>query len=448
LSTRAARLLGVGTFFVLVIGLALHNVVMAELWKLGVRGTPLDIVAAWKEALLLVVFLMLVWVVRRPERVLVTDVLAVAYGAIVVLYAVLPQAWLDGNASAHGILLALRHDLLPLGAYAVGRLLAQVWPEPRRIGIAIALTAAGVALLGLLDVFFVPLQSWRDSGVPGWFRDQLSLDYRGLSGLPENWVYNTGDESNPIRRLVATFLSPLATSYLLVVALVFCVSRLRRWWAIVLSVLLYVALLFTHTRAAVLALAGCLVLLALLERRLVPLLAGIAAFGISVAFFAAYTHIGPSTSYTPGELAYLREHAKGEPGASTDPFSSSESSLSSHWTNLREGVKTVVHHPQGYGLGNAGVVAKRTNVPIKAGESTYPELGVETGVAGAAVFIAWSLAMLWALWRARSWLAAAFAAVLAIGLQTDIIGVHWIAVVIWAAAALAISSRPVAPPRN
>ena len=55
--------------------------------------------------------------------------------------------------------------------------------------------------------------------MPGWFREQLGLDYSpGLSGLPENWVYNPGDE-RPLRRLVSTFLSPLATAYLLVVAI-------------------------------------------------------------------------------------------------------------------------------------------------------------------------------------------------------------------------------------
>ena len=418
---------------------------MAELWDLGLRRTVLDVAAAWKEALLLVVFLALAWKVRRPESFHPADALALGYAACVVLYALLPQSRLDGDASAHGILLALRHDLLPVGAYAFGRLLGVVWREPRRVGLVIAVTAAGVAVVGLLDLFLVSLQSWRDSGVPGWYREQLSLDYRGLSGLPENWVYNTGDEENPIRRLVSTFLSPLATSYVLVVALVFVVARLPRWWAILLTPLLFVALLYTHTRAAVLALVGGLVLLALLERRLFPALAAAGALVASVAFFAVYTHIGPSTSYTPSELEFLRENAEGNPGSSSDPFSTSESSLSSHWRNLRDGFDTVLEHPQGYGLGNAGVVAKRTGVEIKAGESTYTELGVETGIAGAALFVLWNLTLLLALWRRKAWLAAAFAAVLFLGLQTDVIGVPWLAVVVWAAAALAISEARAAP---
>ncbi len=119
-----------------------------------------------------------------------------------------------------------------------------------------------VAVVGLLDLTFVSLQAWRDSGVPGWYGEQLGLDYEGLSGLPENWVYNTGDEENPIRRLVSTFLSPLASAYALVVALIYVVSRPLRWWWAALAALLYVALLYTHTRAAFAALAFGLVVLA------------------------------------------------------------------------------------------------------------------------------------------------------------------------------------------
>ena len=77
---------------------------------------------------------------------------------------------------------------------------------------------------------------------------------------------------------------------------------------------------------------------------------------------------------------------------------------SSHLRNLRDGIRTVVHHPLGFGLGNAGVSASRTGVELKAGESTYTELGVEIGVAGLAVFLAWMAAVLLALWRRSAWL--------------------------------------------
>jgi hypothetical protein len=306
------------------------------------------------------------------------------------------------------------------------------------MGALVVVSAVVVSVVGLVDLAFVSLQAWRESGVPGWYREQLGLEYEGLSGLPENWVFNTGDEDNPIRRLVSTFLSPLASAYALVVALTFVLSRPFRWWWGLLAVLFYVALLYTHTRAALAALAFGLVVLALAQRRVAPLAIAAATVVVGALFLVAYPTIGPSTSYTPEELEFLRENAEREGGESADPFAGEDASTESHWRNLRDGARLVVEHPQGHGLGNSGVVAKRTGVDILAGESTYTELGVDAGVAGVAAFVLWSLAVLIGLWRREAWLAAAFATVLALGLQTDVIGIHWLAFTIWAAAGLAL----------
>lgn len=419
-------------------GLALHNVAMAQLWELGVRGTTLDALAAWKEGLLLVALLVVGWHVRRWPAVRAADVLAVCYALVIVVYWVLPQSWLDGEATTRGELLALRHHLFPVAGYALGRLVAAAWPARERFGRLVAVVALVVVVVGLVDLAFIPLQSWRDSGVPGWYREQLGLDYEGLSGLPENWVYNTGDEESPLRRMVSTFLSPLASAYLLVVALIYVLSRPFRWWWGLLSLLLYGGLLYTHTRAAFAALAVGLVVLSFAQRRPAPAVLGIVSALVAAVFLAAYPSIGPTTSYTPEELEWLRQNAEQEGGTSGDPFSGSEASTESHWRNLRDGVRTVIDHPQGYGLGNAGVVAKRTGVEIRAGESTYTELGVDAGVAGALAFVLWSIAILAGLWRREAWLAATFVAVLLLALQTDVIGVHWLAFTVWAATGLAL----------
>jgi hypothetical protein len=422
---------------VLVVGLALHNVAMAQLWELGVRGTWLDLAAAWKEAILLVALLLVAWHVRRKPAVTAADVLAASYAVIIAVYWLIPQDVLGGEATARGELLALRHHLFPVAAYALGRLAGMAW-ERGRVGGAVVLAAVVVAVVGLFDLTFVSLQAWRDSGVPGWFGEQLGLDYEGLSGLPENWVYNTGDEENPIRRLVSTFLSPLASAYALVVALIYVISRPLRWWWAALAALLYVALLSTHTRAAFAALAFGLVLLAVAQRRVAPAVLGLAAVVVSALFLAAYPSIGPSTSYTPDELEFLRQNAREEGPPIRGRIPTEDASTDSHWRNLRDGVRVVIEHPQGHGLGNAGVVAKRTGVDIKAGESTYTELGVDAGVAGVLAFVLWSIAILLGLWRREAWLVAAFATVLLLGLQTDVIGIHWLAFTVWAAAGLAL----------
>ena len=77
------------------------------------------------------------------------------------------------------------------------------------------------------------------------------------------------------------------------------------------------------------------------------------------------------------------------------------------------------------------MTAKRTGAEIKAGESTYTELGVELGLLGLLAFVAWSLALLRATLRRAPWLGASFAAVLLLAVQTDVIGVHWLAFVLW-----------------
>ena len=52
--------------------------------------------------------------------------------------------------------------------------------------------------------------------------------------------------------------------------------------------------------------------------------------------------------------------------------------------------------------------------------------------------VAWNLALLRELWTRSAWLTAALAATLALGLQTDVIGVHWLAVVLWGLCGAAI----------
>ncbi len=144
----------------------------------------------------------------------------------------------------------------------------------------------------------------------------------------------------------------------------------------------------------------------------------------------AYPDIAPETRFTRAELEIQRAGGQ-EEETSGDPFDAGESSIDSHLDNLRDGTRTVVEHPQGFGVGNAGVTAKRTGGEIKAGESTYTELGVELGLLGMLAFIAWSIALLRVVLRAEPWLGATFAAVLALAVQTDVIGVHWLAFVLW-----------------
>ena len=427
--------------YLFVFGLAVHNLVMASLYEAGVRGLTLDAIAAWKE-ILLAVALLAVCVRARglPFRPQLVDALALAFAAVVVVYAVLPQSVLDGEASAEGVLQGLRHAIVPVLAYALGRSLGLGARELRRLGYAVVGVAALLAVGGIVELYTVPLDWWRESGAPGWYRDQLGFDYDGPSGLPENFVFNLG-EGEYARRLVSSFLSPLASGYLLAVALLF-VATFPTLATIAAAPLLLAALLLTHSRSTLIALAGGLVVLALVRRRWWPAIAAPILVGVAVAFVANFAAVVPEGRFTAEDLGLVSGGSSTEEAG--EALSLGEPSLSSHLRALRDGFERVGAHPQGYGLGNAGSVAVRTDTPLLAGESTYAELAIEIGVVGLALFIAWNGALLVALARqgrqvaVAAWLAAALATVLALAVQTDVLGVPWLAFCLWAFAGSAV----------
>lgn len=420
--------------FAFILALPFHNLAMALLWDAGVRDLALDAVSAWKEVLLALALGAVAWRRRGiPFKSTSADWLALLYTAFVLVYAVIPQDWLGGDASARGVLFGVRHDLTPVAAYFLGRGIALSAGDRRRVGLAILGAASVVAAWGLLDIYAVSLQSWRDSGVAGWFGEQLGLDYsQGLSGLPENWLYNPGDE-RPLRRLVSTFLSPLATAYMLVAAILLAATWQRSRWLSAVTALLAIGLLFAYSRTAIVALAVGLVALAYALRSWWPAAAAVVFLAAAFFFVRAYPDLAPETRFTAAELKIQRAGGQAEP-TSGDPFDPGEASFDSHLDNLREGMDALVTHPQGYGVGNAGVTAKRTGADIKAGESTYAELGVELGILGMLAFVAWSVALLRITLRRAPWLGASLASVLVLGIQTDVIGVHWLAFVLFALA--------------
>src|SRR5947207_11478682 len=95
-----------------IVGLAVHNAVMAALYGAGVRGGALTALQAWKEILLAVALARVCTDALRARRLAFTvravDVLAFAFAVLVCLYAVLPQSWLDGTADRSAIGLALK----------------------------------------------------------------------------------------------------------------------------------------------------------------------------------------------------------------------------------------------------------------------------------------------------------------------------------------------------
>jgi len=453
----------VAALYLFVVGLALHNAAMAALYAAGVRGSALTAITAWKEILLVVALARVgrdaLRDRRLPFRPGVADWLALAFGVLVVAYALVPQSTLGGQAGTRAVALGVRHDLVPVGAYLLGRSLRLGRDELGRLAWTLLGTAGVVAAVGLVDAYAVPIGWWRTSSVVDYFHRHLGYDYHGTGtrlepdgrtyGLPENFIYNVGGDRPFLRRLVSTFLSPLASGYLFVVALLVATAVLRRRAALVaLAALAAAGLLWTFSRSSLLALAAGLVVLAALRRRPHELGAAVLVVAVAVGWAHLFPKIGPTGNWTRADLTYQHEQAQGSQRSFT-ATSSSEPSLREHWRSLRDGFRAMADHPQGYGLGNVGQAASRTDTPLRAGESNYTELGVELGVLGAVLWTLWALALLAGLVRAgldERWaagMAAAFTAVLALAIQTDVIGDPWVAYCVWSlGGALMLRARP------
>ncbi len=433
----------IAALYLFLVGLAAHNIVMSLLWGVGVRGSSLELISAWKDILLAVavarVALDGLRARRLPFRPGPIDLLALAFAALVLVYAVIPQSALGGQAGGSAIMHAIRHDLVPVVAFLLGRALGITAERVRSIAWTMLGAAAAVAGFGLIEEYTVSVGWWHRSGAVGYFDKQLGFDYHGPGGMPENFAFNTG-HNHLYRRLISTFVSPLAAGYMLVVSLL--VAPLRRL-ALPLAALAFAGLVFTISRSALTGLVAGLIVLAVARGELWPVALAVVVIGVGIGFDRTYTHLAPTTHFLPSEIKQQEENAKKHPGAKTQLFSFNEPSWRSHLTNLRDGLSTVVHHPQGYGLGNAGATAQRFGVQLKAGESNYTEIGVETGLLGMLVFVAWNLALLAGLvgraWReppgavrdAAAGVAAALAAILLIAVQTDAYGIPWLGYCLW-----------------
>ena len=380
----------VAAVYLWIVGVAVHNAVGAALYGAGVRGSALTAIQAWKEILLAVALARVATGALRvrelPFRPGIVDAMAVAYGALVCVYAVIPQHTLGGSADGHAVGLALKHDLIPVAAYFVGRSLVVRREELVRLAWTIVGAAAVVAALGLIDVYAISISWWRTSAVVPYFNKHLGYDYHGTGNLPENFIYNVGGDKPFLRRLVSVFLSPLATAYMLTVALLLATALWRRVRLLAAACVLVAAgLLFTFSRSSLIALAAGLVVLGFAQRRWWPVLAAAVTIGVSVAWVHVFPEIAPTGRFTIADLAYQHAQSEKHPGASFNPASTNESSFRSHLTSLRDGARTVIHHPQGYGLGNAADQGRRVELHGDGGRDGDPRLDPLDGVGRSAV---------------------------------------------------------------
>lgn len=448
--------------YAFIVGLAVHNAVFMLLFTAGAEGWQLTVAQAWKEILLAVAIVRVVAdaAVARglPFRPGLIDALALLFAATVIIYGLVPQSVLGGEAGSKAELFAFRHHLLPVAAFFLGRALVPGRKELERIAVFVVGVAVLVAVAGIIEEYAVALDAWRTLGAAAYFSDQLDFGtYTGPAGLPENFVLNSSE--GVFRRLVSSLLSPLGSAYLFVVALLLIASGLapRRtpWLVGAAGLIIFAGLLFTFTRSAILALAGGLVVLAVVQRRPAQLAGAAAVVAVGIGFAAAFPSFAPETGFFPEDIPIqeqIAEERGGLPEGNPVEVGFSDPSSISHLDELERGADNLGVHLQGYGLGNSGQTAVRFDVESRAGESVYLELGADLGIAGLFFWVAFSAALIISLgqraWTAQDAFGRTFSAALcsvgaalfAIAVISDVWGNPWNTYVFWWLAGSALSA--------
>ena len=175
---------------ILVAGMAFHNFVLMVLLRLDTPAPLVRVVQAWKEGLVLVVFVVVArlayarWRSGALPRIQVVDLLVGLFAILAVLYTVVPHYFLHSNLSLSQAVIGLRTMLMIPLLYLFGRVFM---PEDRRDlawAAGLIVGAAGVVgLFGLWELWFVPTATWLNWGV-NQFSAWLGYSYHGPKGLP------------------------------------------------------------------------------------------------------------------------------------------------------------------------------------------------------------------------------------------------------------------------
>ena len=337
------------------------------------------------------------------------DWLAVAFGAFVVLYALLPQSWLDGGATTHGVLLGLRHDGLPVAAYFLGRALDLTARELRQVFRTILATGRRGRRVRARRRLRDPARSGGATRArPAGSASSSASPTRACracrrtsSTTRATSVRCAGSSRRSSRRSRPRTCSWSRCSCCAGSRATGCAAGCSR-----------------SGRASRCSSPGCsgrTRARRTSRSRSDSSSTGSRGAGVGGAPARARRRgvrgdrvgcgVRARVPRTSGRRRRSRRRARRASGrtrskaarARGDDRTRARASRrrASTWRASATACAPSLRHPQGFGLGNAGSTASRTGVEIKAGESTYTELGVDTGLLGGLVFLAWSAALLW-----------------------------------------------------
>jgi len=356
-------------FLALILLLPLHALAMSLLVTYsGAPELAIKVFAAWKEAVVLVVFsAVVIRQLRSTDKIELTlaDWLAILYLFIICMLGLTPGLQEDREPLPIR-LYGIRDAGFLIVVYFTGRFTPLVSKDLGKV--LRALYAVGVfsALIGFFEYFFLPVQVLLVVGYVNYTR-WLGTTFTGALGLPENLYVELGGAL--VRRMFSIFL--MSNIYaqclvLIVPAIAYIRATSSRRKALIATFALgatLVALFLTITRASIVACILALFIVGyLLRDKLTRRIAGFISGAIVIGALGIVL-------YRP----------------SVGVVTTSDTSIESHFNVWAESIQTIIDSPIiGLGAGTSGFASTRDKVNGRentwGGENQYFVIGVEFGL--------------------------------------------------------------------
>ena len=402
-STAIAGLLGLGvviaaarrpdrSLLILIVLLPFQSFILAKLWAMGMPGSLVRHLSAWKEGLaigiVLAGFRHFLATGRRADTV---DRLALGFVALAAVYLVAGSAIVPSAPSSMSVrLLAFRQDagfvLVLLGARHAP-LPPDFLPRAGRAAIAVATVVGAVCIFETLDA-----SGWNHFVVSTikYTRYEVGILHAKIPNYDDIRIYGTIG-GGQIVRAGSVFVSALTCGFYLVLGFALALERTvreRTSPAILVALpVIGAGLLLTQTRSAILA--G--VIVAILA--FVPAAGRRRSWRTQLGLLMAILAIVAIPAVISTGLT------KRLSGALNHTDSSSLAHVSAFW----DGLHAMQRQPLGYGLGTSAGTGQRFQTAgssVVVPENDYLQVGIELGVIGTLVFVALTVAVVVHLRRA------------------------------------------------
>ncbi len=428
--------------FIFIVGLPLHNFLMATLYAASGSATVVKVAQPWKEALLALALVRafapvaLEWLRTRRWRLGLLDSLIVVFVVVCALSVVLPSPVIGLGGRVYGF----RDLVVPLGAYAVGRMAPFSRREVKGLLAAFGFDALLFSVVAIGERAIWGHALYNAVNYSAYLHNFLKQG----SPLPHNVPY-TYYTSGWFPRTGSLALDPLDVSVLLLITLPVVVAvaglahgALSRRASVGLGLLVLLgsaALMLAFGRESLILFPLALLALVLVGgwRRFWPVV-GLTACGLMLGgvLLVAAVSYGISTNNDHVRIAMANEGlarlaqlspeqlpcgvglpdspplnksggcGKGAKGNAAGVLfqasaGSDNASTAGHLQSLKYLGTLMLRRPMGYGIGAAGAVGDRFNTHI-GGETSYLTVGVDLGVLGFLIYMGLFAGAVWNCW--------------------------------------------------